>query len=142
MNTTTASKMHTEDEVPGHPVGQFLDRRFAGLRIFDQFDDLRQGSIFANPGSLELECASLVERAADDIVASFLFDRQAFTGQHRFVHGRIAFSYLPIHRDAFARADEDQVADLDFVSGNFLFLTIANHARDLGLELHQFADRF
>ena len=72
--------------MPGHPVGQFLDRGFAGLGIFHQFDDLGQRGILAHAGRREFEGARLVDRPPDDVIAGLLLDRQAFAGQHGFVH--------------------------------------------------------
>ena len=61
--------VHAQDEVAGHPVGQLLDGRLAGLRVLDQLDDLGQRRVLAHLGGPEAEGAGLVERAADDLVA-------------------------------------------------------------------------
>jgi hypothetical protein len=72
--------MDAQDKVTGHPVGQLLDRRF------------------------EPERAGLVQRAADDGVAHFLFHRQAFASQHGFIYRAVAFADDAIHRDRLAGA--------------------------------------
>ena len=55
--TRKVSSGHADDdrdEDGRDVVGQFLDRRLAGLRIFHQADDLRQRGLFAHPGGLKV----------------------------------------------------------------------------------------
>ena len=119
-----------------------MNRCFACLRVFHQFDDLRQRRIFANASGVKLERTCFVERAADDVVACFLFNGQALTGEHRFIHRAITFFDDSIYGNAFAGADENQIVNLYFVRRDFFFFVVTNNAGDLRLELHQFANRF
>ncbi len=69
------------------PVRQLLDRRLASLGFLHQPDDLRQGSLSANAGSLEFYQAELIEGRAGHAVPGSLLDGHGFAGQHGFIHG-------------------------------------------------------
>ena len=47
-----------------------------------------------------------------------------------------------IHRDLGARPDDDDIADLHLINGNFLFLAILYNDRRLGRQAHQLLDGF
>ena len=49
MNVRTAMRDHGWDEIPGHGVGELLDRRTAALRLGHHVDDLREERFAIQP---------------------------------------------------------------------------------------------
>ena len=54
--------MHTKNKPSGDLIGKLLNGRLGGLRVFNQFDDLRECCVFANAGRAELKGSRLVYR--------------------------------------------------------------------------------
>lgn len=73
-----------------------------------------------------------IDRAAGDVVASLLADRQAFTGDQRLVHFGHAFDDFAIDRDAFARPHDDRIADLDRADRHLRVHAVTPKPRSLG----------
>ena len=88
-----------------------------------------------------IEPAIGVDRRAGDVGADRDLDRQRLAGQHRLVDRRLALDDDAVGRDLLAGADDEQVADLELGDGNEHLLAVAQHARLLGAELQQLADR-
>ena len=64
-----------------------------------------------------------------------------FAGQHRLVDRRLALDDDAVGGDLLAGPDDEQVADLQLVDRDEDLLPVAQHARLLGPELEQLADR-
>jgi hypothetical protein len=52
-----------------------------------------------------------VDGACHHRVAGVFVHRNGFAGEHGFVHGRVAVGDLAVHGDAFARSDQQRIAD-------------------------------
>jgi len=113
-----------------------LDRRLGALRFFHQADDLRQGSLFANFCGLELDQPQLVQRGPVHRRAWPLLHRDALAGQHRLVYCRAAFDDYAVHRDLFARAGDDYIANPDIIDLNVHLLPTALYARGFRAQPH------
>ena len=122
-------------------VRQFLDRRLAPLRVFHQFDDLRQRGLLADFGRLELQHAQFVQGRADDRVAGLLLEGQRLPRQHGLVHRAPALDDDPVHGNLLAGFNEDHVADAHIVHGHLNFKSRANDDGRFGAQSHQFLDR-
>jgi hypothetical protein len=70
-----------------------------------------------------------------------LLDRQRFAGDHRPVDGARTLGDLPVDRDLFAGADNDRVADDDFLDRQVDLVAVAKDAGRLGLQPDQLLDR-
>ena len=77
--------------------------------------------------------------AIDGAAGGFLYGG-AFAGEHRFVNGGVAAQDFAIHRDALAGADDDLVADLQVVNGDFGFAAVSDGAGGFGLQSHKGGD--
>ena len=136
-----------EDEDHGHEdagdlVGEALDRWLGALRLLDHADDLAQHRIGTDAGGPQGEGADLVDGAADDLVTGLFFHRCRLAGNHRFIDVAGTFRHHPVHGDALSGADKDQVPGYHFLDGDFHFFAVTDNAGGLGLDPHQFPDRF
>ena len=132
---------HHRHEHRAHLVHQFLDRRLCGLRILDQADDAREGRLSAHRAGLDDEQAFGVDRAAGDAIALGLRDRQALAGDQRFVDVACALAHLAVHRDALARAHHHDIANAHRFERHLALEAVAAHARDIGTQRLERADR-
>ncbi len=140
MRVSSAKAEHGRHEVGRDPVGQPLDGRLGTLRFLDDADNLCERRIFAHASGTEAEGAVLVHRAAHDLVAHLLFHRQAFAGQHRFVHRGSAVLDDAVHGNAFAGTHRDEVARRHVLDGNVLLHAVADDPGRAGLQTDQFLD--
>src|SRR3972149_6226199 len=93
-------------------------------------------------GGPEPKGAGLVHGTADDLIALPLFHGHGLPRDHRLVHRRIAVPHETVHRDLLAGANQDRLAHLDLIGGDLDLRAVAEHAGDLRLQAHQFADGF
>ncbi len=100
-------------EVSRDRVGELLNRRFAGLGIFHQFDDAGQGRVLADPTDAHDQRPGLVHGAAGDAVARLFGHGDGFARQHRFIDRRGALQNRAVYGDLFAGEDLHPVGDLD-----------------------------
>ncbi len=107
----------------------------------DHLDDLGQHGLSADLPRLEAEGARGVQRAARDLDASGLLDRDRLARQHGFIDEGGAVRDHAVDRHPLAGAHHDHVADLDRIDGHVLLDAVAHHAGGLGLQRHQTTDR-
>ena len=81
------------------------------------------------------EPAIQIHRAGIKFAAGLFVHRHRFAGEHRLVHGGIAFGHHAVHRHAVPGAQRDQIADLQFGDGNFLFLRQARVVGRIAMRL-------
>ena len=132
--------MNSEDKMSGHPIRQFLDGRFTGLRVLDQPDNLSQGRLLSHLGRSKLEGPGFVHGAADHLIPTLFLHGKTLPREHRFVHGRVALDYQTIHGDSLSRPDQNDIVDYHFVCRKFNFLAVPYHSGHLGLQGHETAD--
>ena len=129
------------DEARRQPVGEFLDRHFRALRLFDQTDDLRQEGVGADLRGADLQHAFLVDGGADDGIARPLLDRHGFARRDRLVEMACAFDNLAIGRDLGARPHDHDVALDEFGDRHVDLGAVAQHRGGLGTHGDQPLDR-
>src|SRR5690606_18257386 len=96
-------------EPAGDRVGEPLDGRLAALGLLDHRDDAREHGVAAHAACLEPERTLTVEGARDDLVTHAPRDRQALPGEHALVDRRAALGDDPVHGDALAGTDDEDV---------------------------------
>ena len=69
-----------------------------------------------------------------------LADRHALARQHRLIDGGAAIDDLAIDGDLLAGLDQQDVADLHIIDGDFLLRAVPHEARGLGAEVDQLLD--
>ena len=109
-----------------------------GLRFFDEAHHLAENAVGTDGGGAVFERAVEIERSADDAIAGFSRDGEGFAGDQGFIDGGDAGENDAVDGDALARAENHDVASDDLGEGDFDFGTIAEQARRLRLELHEF----
>ena len=107
-------------EDAAHAVAEALDVGAAGLGALHGGDDVRECGGFAGGRHAHDEPAVQIHRAGVKFAAGFFVHRNGFPGEHRLVHGGIAFGHHAVHRHAVPGAQRDQVADFQFRNGNLL----------------------
>ena len=84
-------------------------------------DDLGQGGILAYPGGLgSWRKPDWLTVAAETLSPGCLVHRDALAGQGSFIDGAGALQHDAVHRDALARAHDEDVALLHLLNGNRL----------------------
>ena len=105
-----------------------------------QVDDLRENRIFAHFIGDHQERAGLIDGAADQFVAGFLFHRHRFAGEHGFVHRTAALSDRAVDRNLFTRSHAEEIALVNVLQRDLLFYTVAHDAGRGGSERHELAN--
>ena len=132
---------HRRDEDAAYPIGQLRDRRFAGGCFLHQRHNAGERRVLPDAGGADFQKAGHVDRGGHHRLSFVLGDRDALAGQCRLVDGRTAFEHHAVHGDAFARLEQDHVADDDFLRRHDAFLAVAQDGRRLGREVEQLGDR-
>ena len=88
-----------------------LRRRLLRLGFLNQRDQLGKRGLSSDLGDPHLEAAMLVERAGKKRIARLLVDGHRFAGDGGLVNAAGALDDHPVNRDAFARPDENEIAD-------------------------------
>ena len=83
----------------------------------------------------------MIGRRGGNAVADGLVHRNALACQRGFVHGAFAFQNHAVHRDVFARTNDEYVAALHLRNRHGDFLTVAEKRRGLRGEFHQALER-
>ena len=128
---------HGGHEVGGDPVGDGLDWRFAGLRVFDEADDLGEHGVATDALRFDDQPALLIDSPADDFGADGFIKRHALAREHGFVNGGAPLGDDGVNRDALAGLDQQQVARNDFINWNGLFFAIAQESGGFRRQSHQ-----
>ncbi len=79
----------------------------------------------------------MIESGTDDLIARTLADGQRLTRDQGFVENRVPLADDTVDRDLFARAHDEDVADLDPPGIDVAFHPFAHHGGRGGLQLHQ-----
>ena len=108
-------------EHTAHAVAKALDVGAAGLGALHGGDDVGQRGGFAGGGHAHDEPAVQIHRAGEKLAAGFFVRGHGLAGEHRLVHGGIAFDHDAVHRHAVAGFERHEVADFQFGNGNFDF---------------------
>src|SRR5215831_3397209 len=95
----------------------------------------------STPTGLEREATRAVDRAPDDRGAGPLLDRQALTGQHRFVHARGTLDDSAVDGDAFARPNSDEITDHHLTDRDVLLSSATEHSRRARPQRDQLSNR-
>ena len=119
------------------PVGQALHRRFGGLRVLHQPDDLRQHRLRADGSGFNGQQAIGVDRTGRDVGPGAGLDGQALTGQHRVVDPGGALDHTSVHRNALARTDDHHVAGADRIDRHPGFNAVPPQRRGFRSQFHQ-----
>ncbi|OIQ63443.1 hypothetical protein GALL_550160 [mine drainage metagenome] len=112
------------------------------MRLLHHADDLRQQGVGPDLGGAETEGPGLVDRSADHGRPRPLFHRHGFAADHGLVDEGAAIEDLAIDGDAFAGADDHEIAGADRLDRQFDILSPALHPGGLGLQVQQTLDRF
>lgn len=128
------------DKSRSDAISESGELRFAGLRLIDQANDVRQRGIAADLSSLDSKEPAEVDGARSDGLADHRFDWHAFAGEHGGVDRGLTIDDCSIDRKRFSWPDEDEVMDeqrIDRDGFEFLF----HYARGGGWgEAKEFAD--
>ena len=125
------------DEHTRNLVRRFGNRRFRRRRVGNHADDLAERGVFADAGCLTPEEARAVDRCGGNTVAGSLVNRDALTGQRRFVDGACTIQHNAVNRDALARTDDEHVALANLRGGDFNLFAVTDHRRRLRRESHE-----
>ena len=133
---------HGDDHDGGHEVARHhvhhpLDRRLGTLRITHHLDDARQNHLASDPLGHEVDHARGVDRAADDLVAWSLLDRNTLPGDHRLVHGAAALVNAPVNRNLFSGAHHHHIAHPDLGGRNLQLGTVADDPGNQRPKVHE-----
>ena len=121
-------------------IGESLHRCFRALCLGDQTDDASEQGVLADTGRSAAQHSLAVGRGGKDAVARVLGQRHALAGQHGFIHGRRSIEHLAIDRQAFAGADDEDVARYQQRRVEFDQAAVALDARCSGLQAKQCLD--
>ncbi len=102
-------------------VGEALDGSAAALSLPHELDDAREQSFRPDTLGLHDERSRGVDRRSDNFAVGFFFDRNGFSGDHRFVDGTAAFEDDAIDWNFFSRADAEFVSGLHLIERNVFF---------------------
>ena len=103
---------------------------------------MREQRIRAHALRVHDERPRAVDRASSDLCAGFLFDRNRFASDHRFIDRRSAFEDSSVHRNTFAGPDTQPLADADFAQWHVSFRTVSlDPSSGLGREAQQISNR-
>ena len=69
----------------GYLIDDSLDRRFAALRLFNQADNLSQGTVPADVGGPQSQQPLFVDGGSDRVITNRFFNRQTFAGDHALI---------------------------------------------------------
>ncbi len=132
-------------EHDGHKEpGDLLDEKLTGcaalLGLADQVHDLADGCVGADLGDLDVQAAGQVGCAGVDGIAHSDLGGNGFTCKGGLVDVGTTHDDLAVHRHVLARADADQVADLDLAEVDFLLGTVADHAGHVGGQVDELLD--
>ena len=122
---------HHRHKDAGDLVRQPGNGGLGALGLLHQADDLGQGGVVAHLGGAELKGAGGVEGGGIDGVARLLHHRHALPGEGGFIHPGAAGHHHAIHRHPGAGAQQQGVAHLNLLDGDFLFFPV--HQQDGGL---------
>ena len=139
MRNVASARARTDGNENGaDAVGELLHGRARGLRLFDEAHHLAEDAVGADGGGAVFERAVEIERATDDAIAGLADDGEGFAGDQGFVDGGDAGEDDAIDGDALAGTEHDDVSGDDLRERNFDFAAVAQKARRLRLELHEF----
>ncbi len=110
-------------------------------RVLDVPDHLLQEALFADSSDSDQQCPDCVDRATDHIIAFGLFDWQRLARNQRLVDRGVAAHHLAIDWYAFAGTNADHVTHSHVVDIYLQFLTVADDAGGVRLEVEQALDR-
>ena len=91
-------------------VGQALHRRFGALRLRHQTNDPGKQGMFPHAGRTAAQHAFAVAGCGEHAVTGLLGDGQALAGEHRLIDAGQPLDHLAIDRQAFTRADDENIA--------------------------------
>ncbi len=128
------------DEYPRHLVGQFGDGGLGGGRLVHQTDHLGQRGVLPHPGGPEGKGAGLVDGGGGHLGAGQLLHGQALAGEGGLIHRGGPLGHHPVHRDATAGADHDEVAHRHVLHGYLYLRAVPQHHGGLGGQIHQAGD--
>ena len=100
---------HDRHEHRRDAIGKPLHVSLAGLRLFDQPDQLGESRVCANPGRAYDDPAACVDRGARDLVAGTDLDGHRLAGEHRRVNDRTPLDDDSVGRDLVPRSHDEQV---------------------------------
>ena len=84
------------------------------------------------------KAASLIERAADDVVACSLGHRHRFAGDHGLIDRTAALDEFAVHRNLFSWTDAQALADLHKIQHNFFVGSVSvNPSRHFWREIEE-----
>src|SRR6056297_447600 len=101
------------DKIKADLVGKIGYGRFRPLGLLNKPDDLGQGRLLADPFNPHSKGPVAVVCPADNLCPGIFTDRQALTGQHRFINAGMTFNNLSVNRDFLTRLDHKQVSGMD-----------------------------
>src|SRR5262249_42277772 len=96
----------------------------ASLRLADHLDNLAQQRVPADTLRIHDQGSCTVHRPTNNGVARDFFHRYGFTGNHRLIHGTMAFTHLSIDRNLLSGPDSETVSDVNMFEWNVHFGTV------------------
>ena len=124
-------------EDAGDGVRKFCDRCLGGRRVADHLNDLGQRTVLSDPGRLTAQETGLVEGRGGHLIAGLFVYRNTFTRQRRLVDRARSLQDDTVHGYIFTRANDKDIPFSDIVDAHFLFLSVPDHRRCFGRQLHQ-----
>ena len=101
-----------------------MNRRATALRLGNHLDDLRQQGFRTNSFCFHYKRAGPVYSRAHDAIAGFLFDRNRFAGDHRFIDRARAFRNHAVHRNLLAGTNTQTIALFDLIERNVVLAAV------------------
>ena len=101
-----------------------MNRRATALRFCNHLHDLRQQSLSTNSFRFHQKRAGPVYGGANDAIAGFLFDRNRFAGDHRFIDRARAFRNHAVHRNLLAGTNTQTIALFDLIERNVVLAAV------------------
>ena len=118
-----------------------LGAGFLGLRLFDELHHPRQRGILGPLGDGKLEAAALVESSCEDLASRGFGDRHRFAGEAGFIDVARSFDDHSIDWHMLTGAQDDDIADGEFLDFHEHIAAGAFHHRLVGPELEEGVDR-
>ena len=114
---------------------------FLRLRFRHEFHHSGQRGIIRAFRHSQLDAATLVDRACEQLAARVFRDRHRLAGQRGFIDMRLALGKLAVHRDLAAGFHHHGLADLQILDRHLDHRAAAFHRGGIGPQLQQGLDR-
>jgi hypothetical protein len=128
-------------QIARQPVRQSLRRSARLLSTLDGLNDLAKARVAPNTFDFYFKGPGLINRTGKDHGARGFFDRQRLARDARLVEIRMTAQHAAVDRDAAAWADENGIADTQFVRLNVANRSLAPHRDRSRQEIQKILDR-